>query len=265
MPVLETIGFQATAPDSAGAAASVFTGDTPTVRGAPGTTGARILGVTGYVHAPGFAQIVRASGHDQIRGARYLLTPGSQLTYLLPATNRLSPPGETLAVTIAGSATAGTIERAFIHVFYDNLPNMTQDLVDYDYVRAQAAAEVTVYASLTLGTAGGWSGEEPLTAESDLLRADRRYALLGMASSSPLAVPYIRGPGTAGLRIAAQADVQTKQFAPHWWMHLSRITGLPVIPVLHGASRNGWFLGASTDQSGSAATITLHMVELPPA
>lgn len=264
MPVLETIGFQAVAPGSAGAAATVFAGDTATVRGAPGTTGARMLAVTTHVHAPGYTQVVRASGHDQIRGARYAAAGGRATAHVIPGASRYSPPGETIAVTIAGSATAGVIERAFVHLYYDSLPNLDQDLVDYDYVRARGAAELTIYATLNAGTTGGWSGEEPITAESDLLRSDRRYAVLGITALADVPQPYIRGPGTAGLRIAAQADISTPQYAPHWWIHLARLTGLPTIPVIHGASRNAWFIGVSSDHTGGAHTISLHMVELPP-
>lgn len=264
MPVLETIGFQATAPGAAGATATVFSGDTATVRGAPGTTGARILAVTVVTQASGWAQVVRASGHDQIRGARFGSAANRAVTYIVPGSARRSPPGETLAVSIAGSASTGDIERCLVHLWYDALPNLDQDLVDFDYVRANGASEVTVYATLTAGTTGGWSGEEPITQDSDLLRADRRYAVLGAAVTSASPIPYIRGPGSAGLRIAAPADASNTQFAPHWFAFLSRWSGLPCIPVIHGASRNAWFTGVAADENGGSLAVTWHLVELPP-
>lgn len=265
MPVLETIGFQATAPGATGTTAAIFPGDTATIRGAPGTAGARILAVTIPCQTTGYAQVVRASGHDQIRGARYGSAGGRAISYIIPGAARYSPPGETLSVTIAGSATTGDIERCLVHLYYDSLTNLNQDLVDFNYVRAHGASEVTIYASISPGTTGGWSGEEPLTQDSDLLRADRRYAVLGAATTFAAFVPYIRGPGTAGLRIAIPADITVPQFAPHWFAFLSHHTGLPTIPVIHGASRNAWFIGMTADENAAAHAVTLHMVELPPA
>lgn len=257
MPALETIGFSATAPGSAGATATVFTGDSPTVKG-PGTSpGAVPLCLTVRTQANGWVSLLRPSGNDLIRGARFvtLANTTQNLTPLAP--NRLSPPGEALQITIAGSSTAGHIERALVTLYYPALPGADQDLVDAATVDAAQGPECSAWGTLTAGTTGGWSGETPLTTLTTLLRAGTRYAVLGTQSTVPSAIPYIRGPGTANLRIAI-APTTTADLRPGFQLYdLAKLTGLAAIPVINGADAAAWFVGVSNDQAAASPQVTL--------
>jgi len=257
MPALETIGFSATAPGTAGALATPFAGDSPTVKGPGNSPGAAPLCLTVHTQATGWVSLLRPSANDLIRGARFITLTNTTQNFTPLAINRLSPPGEALQVAIAGSGTAGQIERALVTLYYPALPGADQDLVDAATVDASAGPECTAWGTLTAGASGGWSGEVSLTALTTLLRAGTRYAVLGTQSSVPSAIPYLRGPGTANLRIAI-APPTTSDLRPGFQHYdLSKITGLPTIPVINGADAAAWFIGVSNNQAAASPAVTL--------
>lgn len=262
MPALETIGFSATAPGAAGTTATVFPGDTPTIKG-PGTSpGAAPLYMVARTQAAGFAALLRPSGNDLVRGARFPTIANTTHFFGPLARQRLSPPGEALQVTLAGSSTAGQIERCLVTLWYPALPGADQDLVDASTVDSSTGPELTAFGSLTAATTGGWSGEVALTTLTTLLRAGTRYAVLGAISSNAVTIPYIRGPGTANLRILIPTqnlpDIPTA-YQLYW---LAKTTGAPTIPVINGADAAAWFVGLSSDQTGGTATIALNLQAL---
>ena len=96
----------------------------------------------------------------------------------------------------------------------------------------------TVYVSLTVGTGGTWSGSEAINAESDLLIANRDYALLGIEFLNECAAVSIKGPDTAGVRIAVPGSVEFADLSANYFAGLSRAFGdEQVIPVINSANK----------------------------
>lgn len=262
MAAIETILWQATAPGSGGATASVATGDTAVVRGAPGSRGAVLVSVVWRTQAAGWVRVTRASGHDLVRGWQASAPAGLTRVAIVPGRGVPSVPGEAVGVTIAGSGTAGQIERVAVTLWYEQLGAIEAALVGYDDLVRQAGREVTVEITLSAGTAGGWSGEVALNAQSDLLRADRRYAVLGAWSSVESVWPSLRGPGLGGLRVVCPPGGSGYPCSDVYFLELSRVTGLPTVPVVSGSDRPGWLVGCSADQAGGSPRVTLYMVEV---
>jgi hypothetical protein len=257
MPALETIGFSATAPGATGVTASPFSGDSATIKG-PGTSpGAAPLCLTVRTQAAGWVSLLRPAGNDLIRGARFITLANTTQNFAPIAPQRLSPPGEAIQVTIAGSATAGDIDRALVTLYYPALPGADQDLVDAAAVDAATGPECTAWGTLTAGTTGGWSGETALTSLTTLLRAGTRYAILGTQSSVASTIPYVRGPGTANLRIAIAPGSLADLRPGYQFYDLARLTGCPTIPVINGADAAAWFVGVSNDENAASPAVTL--------
>ena len=86
---------------------------------------------------------------------------------------------DTLIVELSGSGTTGDLETAALLVYYENLPGITGRFMSPDEVQAAAKQMLTIENTLSLGTGGGYTGEEALNAEFDLLKGNTDYAIIG--------------------------------------------------------------------------------------
>jgi hypothetical protein len=167
-----------------------------------------------------------------------------------------------LSVTVAGSAVAGDIENGVLLVAYEEVGGLAAVMLTAEELRRRTVRLVTVYASLASGTSGGWSGAELITAESDLLRANTPYAVLGCQNSVEACAIGIRAPDWSNLRIAIPGhDLdagETADFLPR----LSERLGLGLIPVFNSANRNNIWLDCLQDENGGDPVVSLMLAEL---
>lgn len=258
---LELITAQTTAAGSSGAAATAATGDSLIVKNSKSR--ARVLAAWLSLQADGWMQIVKPSGHDTTRGFRQVCDAASIMN-LLPSGCALAvEPQETLSVQIAGSATAGDVESACLQVLYDDLPGVTSRTITWAQLqsRAEWLKLVTVQATLT-GAAAGYTGQELITAESDLLQANRDYAVLGITTNIPTAAVYITGPDTGYQRCAVPGGVSEADYGRDWFCQLARAYDEPLIPVINSGNKASTYLGFVQSENNISPQVSLSLALL---
>jgi hypothetical protein len=261
--LLDTIAFQATAPGASAAAAAV-PGDSLTIKNALAGSDVYLIALCGFQQAAGFQQITAPSFSDTTRGIRAVVASNTPSPLIPIGTYQPLQAQETLSATISGSAVIGQIEQGWATVWYDNLPGQDGRYLKEEEVDAKMVRFVTVQASITTGALGGWSGAELITAESDLLRANTDYALLGITTSSLVTAVGVRAPDWANSRVAVPGMGTRNDYTATWFARLSAFTGYPCIPVFNSANKNNIFIDVLTNQAATPASVALMLVELKP-
>lgn len=257
---IETIGITATAPGTSGAAAAACAGDSLVIKNGKNP---QIIQAACDFQGAGFLQITFPTGHDTTRGFRVPVAAGEPTPRLVMGLSMMLTAQETMAVTVAGSATAGDVENGVLLVSYDDLPGSQQNLRKWSQVDKQIEKLTTVYVTLAAGTGGTWSGSEAINADSDLLIANRDYALLGIEFLTECAAISIKGPDTAGVRIAVPGSVEFADLSANYFAALSRAFGdAPYIPVINSANKNNTLLEVLADENGGNVTCALMLALL---
>lgn len=203
--------------------------------------------------------------HDNVQGLRFEV-PVGEVDPLLPMGHpqRLIPQ-DTLILEIDASATTSAIENVQLMLYYENLLGIDARFITPDAVKQRTKNIVTVENTLATGTAGGYSGEEAINAEFDLLRANVEYALLGYVVSVECAGVHWRGSDTGNLRVGGPGNNTDRHLTQNWFVELSRIYGMPLIPVFNSANRAGILLDAVQDDGGTDVVVNSIFAELMPA
>lgn len=248
---LEAVGFNATAPGASGAAAAAFTGDSLTIKNARDGSKIRIIAHVADQQTLGWQQMVHPSGHDTTRGYRASVPTGVTGNLIPEGLSVPMQPQELMSITILGSATAGDIEQGFFLIHYEDSPFINANLIDAGTLRSRIRDITHVQCSLATGTSGGWSGSEAINTDSDLLRANTDYAILGVQSTAECLAVGIRAPDFGGQRVAIPAGIGNQELQSDWFARLSRLTGLPTIPVFNSANRANVLVDAAQDENGA--------------
>jgi hypothetical protein len=256
---IETITFQATAPGASGAAAAAATGDSLTIKNSK--SAANIIALWGRQQTAGWQQIAFPSGHDTTRGFRHNVAANEPENHLSIGIGMPVQPQELLTVTIAGSATAGDVETGCALVYYDDLPGVNSRLIRWHELVKRAAAYTTVSATLT-GAAAGYTGSELINAESDLLRANRDYAVMGITTNSECAAVSLIGPDTGYQRVSVPGDKVDAEHCQEWFGTLARSFDMPCIPVINSGNRNATYLSFVQDENNISPLVTLYLALL---
>lgn len=258
---LESIGFTATAPGASGAAAAAVSGDSLTCKFG---TRPRILQTWCDFQGSGFLQIAFPTGHDTTRGFRCRViasevTPRMAMGIAMPLSQQ-----ETMTLTVAGSAVAGDVENGILLMAYDDMPGSNQNLASWSEVKRRTEKLTTIDGSLTAAGSGGtWSGSESIMADSDLLIANRDYALLGIEIGVECAAVSIKGPDTAGVRIAVPGSTEFADLSNQWFAVLSRAyDDMKCIPVINSANKANTLLECLQDENNAAVTFSLMLALL---
>jgi len=254
----ELITYGATQPNT-GAAATAYAGDTLTIKNSQGP--ARILAMWAYHNVSGFQQIVYPSGHDTTRNWRTVVMNNDARPRNAMGCPWWVQPQELLTITIAGSNIAGQIETGCLAIHYDNLPGVTSRNIGWDSLLQRTEKQVTVQCTLT-GVAGAYSVGEPINAESDLLRANRDYALIGMESTVEVAALAISGPDTGNTKIGMPAVPTEPDMCGNWFAMLSRAYNLNLIPVINSGNRASTLVYCANGQGALSPVVSLNLALL---
>lgn len=259
---LDLTGWTVTAPGAAGAAMTAFAGDPTTIRNSPEGVPIRMIGEWCKAQGTGFSQVVYPSGNDTTRNLRFeniANQPGNMFPRGIGAFQR---PQDLLAVTQAGSATAGDVELVHLLTHYEDLPGIDQELVTLDDVQSRQVRPVTIQGTLTATAAGAWSGATAISAITNFLRGNTQYAWLGYKLSAVCGAIAMSGPSTGNLHVGGPGltspDVQTV----NWFTELAEWHGLPLIPTFNTANASGTFLSISQDENLTAVVFSLFLMEL---
>jgi len=259
---IEAIAYEAVAP-STGAAAVACTGDSLTVLNDQ-TRHANIIDWRAKNQVAGFHQMIFPTAHDTTRNVR-VPVPIDNLSPLQPWGLSMQPTAqELLSITIAGSAVAGDCETGWIQLHYPDVPGLRGRYIDWPGVLKFAEKEMTIQCSMTgTGTAPAlWVGTELITADSDLLQADRDYACLGFRTDISVACVALRGPDNSGRRIGCPGinianDTQQQYFAAQ-----SRAYRMPMIPVVASGNKANTFFEFLGNENALTVVAAAYFVRL---
>jgi hypothetical protein len=247
---------------STGAAAAAASGDSLTLRaGRPGSK-VRLLTLWHTTQAAGSLKVIGPGFSDTSRGLYFPSISGGGLPLWPADVGEEMYPQDTLSITHVGSATAGDIEHSSLLLLYEDTPGINGRFLDANGLRARARRTVTVYATLSSGTAGGYSGSEAINAESDLLRPNTEYALLGGVNIVAAHAIGVKSPDWGNVRVGWPGVTGIPQITGRWFAWLSETAGLPLIPVFNSGNKAGVLLDCVQDENGADPIVALNLVEL---
>lgn len=255
----ELIAFTATAPGAAGAAAAALTGDSLTIKNAMGP--ASIIAWWAQQQSDGYQQLVTPTSHDTTRGYRTVVE-AANIDSVIPAGLGIEvQPQELMSITIAGSATAGDVETGCMLVHYPNLPGVSSRSITWEQLRSRGEMLTTIQATLT-GAATGYTGTELINAESDLLRANRDYAVIGITTNVACAAITLVGPDTGYVRVAVPGQASDADVGSDYFCMLARNFGLPLIPVINSGNKASTSLGIVQNENNVSPVISVTLALL---
>lgn len=248
------IGF-VTAPSTTLTALTMGSGNSLTIRNAPSGE-VRLL--TYWTDSQGIGQFqVRSPRmHDNVQG----ITIGTQISEPQPLTPWGMPqqlyPQDTLTALLSGSAGAGDIETACMLVHYDDLPGTDARLAKWSDIEQQIESIMISTNTLSLGTAGGYSGSQAINTTVDDWKANRDYALLGYQCTVECACVRWTGSDTGNLGVGGPGHENFKSLTGDWFKRLSQQFELPLIPIFNAANKNGILIDGAQDENGADTVVT---------
>jgi hypothetical protein len=263
-PGLEMIAGFTTTPGVTFTPLTMSGGTNRTVRNTDLTKQIRLLNTWTDSQVAGTWRIKSPKLHDNVQGIRLDTVVGNTM-YMLPlnAWQRLYPQDE-LTLEITGSAVAGDIESAALLIWYEDLPGANARLIGLEELARRSVNIFTTENTIATGTAGGFSGQEPITAEFDLWKANTDYALLGYLVDTECAAVRWIGADIANLGIGGPGQPSARQVTSEWFVRLTRQYAMPFIPVFNSANKDGILVDAMQDENGADVTLTSIFAELSP-
>ena len=261
---MEVVAGFVTAPGATLTALTMAAGSSLTIRNARLDSRVFLLNAWADWQTAGVFQLRSPKLHDNVRGLRFRGF-ASEVKPLMPKRSRQPlVPQDTLVGELSGSATAGDIETGAFMVWYEDLPGAEGRYVSAQEVWDRGVEVATIENLLALGTAGGFSGEEAINAEQDLLKANTDYALIGYLVDAEAALIRWRGADTANLGIGGPGDELGRDYTASWFLDLSKAWDLPLVPVFNSANKGGILIDGVQDENGTDVTVTSILVELAP-
>jgi hypothetical protein len=252
----ELVSYSATQPNT-GAAAAAFTGDSLTIKN-DRKQGTKILAMWAFNQVEGFHQIATPSGHDTTRGWRTVVEANDITDRLDLGIGMPVEAQELMTITIAGSNTAGDVETGHLLIHYKDLPGIDQRFLDWQTVQRRTEKITTIQASIT-GSGAGYSGTELINADSDLLMANRDYALLGIETVTPCGAVWLTGPDTGNVRVGVPGNSIRPDLAGAYFAVLSRAYDLATIPVINSGNKNSTNIGVAMNENAGATVVSLNL------
>lgn len=263
-PALELLTGFVTAPSATLTAWTMASGNTLTVRNSDMTKRVSLLQMWGDWQTAGYLRVTSPKMHDNVQGIR-LKGTASDAAPLLPfsQSQRLYPQ-DTLTVTQSGSATAGDIETGCLLLYYEDMQGVAARMISPTELLKRGVNIFPVENTLSLGTAGGYSGEEAINAEYDLFKANTDYALVGYLTDTECAAIRWRGADTGNLGVGGPGNETLRHVTSDWFIRLSDMFALPLIPVFNSASKQAILIDGAQDENGADPCVNSIFVELAP-
>jgi hypothetical protein len=253
----EIVSTIATQPN-AGAAGTPLTGDSLTVKNGKGKI--QMIAAWSSRQVAGFSQFTWPSGHDTTRGYRAGVSAAvGQLTLPVGQSPDLTAQ-ELISNQIAGSNTVGDIEQDAMLIWYQDFPGIDMKSISASEVESKVECYTTIETSIAAVATGQYS-EALITASSDLLRANRNYAILGMNSRTAAHNLTVRGPDFGNVRLGCPGNLRP-ELTNQWFMVLSRSHGKPLVPVINSGNRGSTYVGFSADENAATTLVTLYLALL---
>lgn len=262
---MEVVSGRVTNPGAALTALTPNTGNSFTIRNAaPGSRVHLLDAWSDASTAAGTFQIRSPQLHDNVRGIR-LDAPITQPHPNLPDHFRqLLFAQDPLTLEGAGPG-VGQIFVGAILLFYEDLPGVNGRFISEAELMERGKNILTVENTIATTADGNYGGEEAINAESDLLKNNVDYAILGYLVDTLCALVGWRGADTGNLRVGGPGDQLGRQYTRSWFLRLARRYGMPLIPVFNASNKANLLLDAVQLEGGADVTVTTILEELAPA
>lgn len=206
--------------------------------------------------------------HDNTRGMRFahMFNPtqsgadGNPNMYLPPDYVQKYWRTDTLTVEVNGTA-ADDVTFAQL-LYYEGANTPDAQLLTYQEVEALRVNTVGIRvspappaATSTYGTA------EAINADDDRLKANKRYAWLGLTTDLPFTCLALNGPDTANFRVAIPG-YRDEQVSAGFFMDLAKRLNKPCVPVIHSNNRANTLVRIADVGGGTAPLVSLLFAEL---
>jgi len=257
---IETITVFATQPNT-GAAGAAASGNSLTVRNTDKP--AWLLAISGLQQATaGFNRLTSPQLHDTTTGIQVQFAASSTTELVQWAPQRLYSQ-DTLTNTISGSNTAGDIETRQLLVGYDDLPGVDANLIDVATLRKRVEAIYSVPISLTAVATGQYGTAAAVNASADQFKANREYAVLGIAGvATGIAGVRVIGPDLGNLGIVIPSLPNDIDSSAGWLPKVALRSAWPTIPVFNSANKALTLLQSVGNENAATFTGTLVMALL---
>jgi len=262
-PLFELLAMQATAPGSGGAAAAIADGSgTASLTLRHSSKRPNVRQIWALLQGAGFFQPILNSQHDTTRNFRFALGIGQPAFQTPWALDMFANPNESIVPTIGGSATAGDVETACMLIEYEDLGGMQGRYIDVETLKKRQSGILTTVEIELTGAAAGWTGARAINAATNLLKAGREYAILGITSDTLVAAVSIEGPCTGNYRYGLPGDPAQIERQSQGFVTASALAGVPMIPVLNASDATSTQLAFLQNENNVSPNVTLHLALL---
>jgi len=206
--------------------------------------------------------------HDNTRGIAYafMFNPtqsgadGNPNVFLEADESQAYWRTDTLIVEVNGTAAD---DVAFTQLlYYEGANTPMAQMIGFEELEAARVNTVGIRvspappaATSTYGTA------EAINADDDRLKANKRYAWLGITTDLPFTTIALNGPDTANFRVA-MPGYRDQQLTSNWFRGLAKALQLRCIPVIHSNNRGNTFVRLADVGGGTAPLVRLVLAEL---
>jgi hypothetical protein len=250
--------YKATAPGAAGAAATANIGDSLIVKNGKGVI--KTLASWASRQVAGFAQVITPSSHDTTRGYRAGLALDIAQLFVPLGHSLEFTAQEAIAETIAGSAVAGDIELDSHLMYYADFSGINMRSITYTQLETRTDLLTTVTSTIAAVATGEYA-QEVITADSDLLKANRDYAVIGMSPTLACHATTLTSPDFGNVRVGCPGMLRPELTA-QFFAAMSRIHSLPCIPVFNSGNKAQVQVGFVGNENAVANTVTLYLALL---
>lgn len=258
MKHIELLTASATAAATTGTAATAVGSDSLMLKKAKAIS---ILAAWQTNQTAGFGQLIFPTAHDTTRGYRSNVPVGTNCALLSFGSDMELQSQETLAPVIAATAVAGDVENVSYLLRYEDSPGMNAHLITPEELKRRREKYLTIENSLASTAGPSYGTPETFIADSDLLLAQREYAILGMTPRTAVHAVYAQTPDSGNVRFGCPGILR-QEITSQWFVLLSRMHGEGLIPVFNSSGKGNCFVGVVTDENAGTFVVDLHLALL---
>jgi len=262
MPIVEFIAGQTTAPGATLTTLVPCAGNSFQIRHAPVDSNIFLLWMISFNRGAGRTRLSSPLLVDNVNPINYIApTRDPQFGIHFNQLQKLYS-GDQLIYQLSGSAVAGDIATGGLNIYYESLSNDSASLIGPDELRDKCVGIKTVRCDITPGATGNYSGAQSIIATENLLKAGKRYAVLGWSPSVYDGITRIYGPFSSNFGVALPNMNPGGASCHNGFIEESKRTGLDLIPVFNSDDRFNTFIDVLGDEDVVGFTCELMLAEL---
>lgn len=265
---LEIISGAVTGPGAVFTAWTVNAGNSLAIRSAPLDKKVWLLEKWAFNDtAAGVLRVRSPRLHDNVQGIRSRVTNNNTEPLLSGlaayAQRQRLIPQDILIAEQTGSA--ANIDTGHLLVYYEELPGIQARLIDPATMMASAVNRIGQEVSITTTAASGaYTGQVAINSTFDNFKANTDYAILGAMVDTRVGAVRIQGADVGNLGIGIPGEPTQRHLMSNYFVRISTIFGLPLIPVFNSANKSAILVDATGHTAAVTSVVTFYMVELAP-